>query len=453
MKQWHQSIRPRQWQGQRSLAASPPMVLALGFLALILVGAAALCLPWSRVGPLSFWDALFTATSAVTVTGLGVVDTASHFTYLGQGILLVLIQLGGLGFMTFGVLVLLLLAGRVSFSHQFLVKESLNQTQLSDVMRLVRHLARFVLVAEGAGILLLALCWVPQMGWQKGLWHALFYTVSAFNNAGFALASDSLSQYVASGPVNIIITALFMTGGIGFAVVSELAQKRRFKGLSLHSRVMLLGTLVLSLGGMALLLLIEWHNPATLGGLDTEGKFWAAWFQSVTTRTAGFNTLDMGALLPASVMLMLLLMLIGAGPGSTASGIKVTTFAVLLAATRAFLLRRPQTKLLNRAVPAVLVFKALAVTLLSLMLIFLALFVLCISDSDKHFLDLCFEVVSAFGTVGLSRGITADLSPLGKGVIMVMMFLGRVGPLTLGFLLATPRSHQIRFAEEPVAIG
>ncbi|ROQ18736.1 TrkH family potassium uptake protein [Gallaecimonas pentaromativorans] len=453
MKQWHQTIRPRQWQNQKSLAASPPMVLAGGFFVLILLGAALLLLPWSRVGPLSVGDALFTATSAVTVTGLGVVDTATHFTYLGQGILLLLIQLGGLGFMTFGVLVLLLLAGRVSFSHQFLVKESLNQTQLSDVMRLVRHLARFVLIAEGLGIVLLALCWVPQMGWHKGLWHALFYTISAFNNAGFALSSDSLSQYVDSGPVNLIITALFMTGGIGFAVVSELAQKRSYNRLSLHSRVMLLGTLMLALGGMALFLLIEWHNPATLGHLSTGGKLWAAWFQSVTARTAGFNTIDMSAMTPAAVMLFLLLMLIGAGPGSTASGIKVTTFAVLLAATRAFLLRRPQTKLLNRAVPAVSVFKALAVTLLSLMLIFLAVFVLAISDHDKPFLDLCFEVVSAFGTVGLTRGITPELSATGKAVIMVMMFLGRVGPLTLGFLLATPRVHRVRYAEEPVAIG
>ncbi|WKE64872.1 TrkH family potassium uptake protein [Gallaecimonas kandeliae] len=450
---WRNKTRPRHWRGQRTLAASPPAVLAAGFLALILIGALLLWLPFAGTAPLSFLDALFTATSAVTVTGLGVVDTGTHFTLAGQAVLLVLIQFGGLGFMTFGVLVLLLLAGRVSFSHQFLVRESLNQTQLSDVLRLVRHLARFVVVAEGLGVALLALCWVPQMGWGKGLWHALFYTVSAFNNAGFALDSDSLSHYVDNGAVNLIITILFMTGGIGFAVLSELGQKRRFKGLGLHTRVMLLGTAVLSLGGMALFLLAEWENPATLGHLSLGGKLWAAWFQSVTTRTAGFNTVDMAGLTPASVMLFLLLMLIGAGPGSTASGIKVTTFAVLIAATRAFLMRRPQTKVLNRAVPAVLVFKALAVTLLSLMLIFLALFVLSVSDGDKPFMDLCFEAVSAFGTVGLSRGITPELSELGKGVLMVLMFLGRVGPLTLGFLLATPQTTQIRYAEEPIAIG
>ncbi|WP_115717520.1 TrkH family potassium uptake protein [Gallaecimonas mangrovi] len=453
MKQWHQAIRPRQWQKQKSLGATPPMVLAGGFLALIIMGALLLLLPWSRHGPLSVADAFFTATSAVTVTGLGVVDTASHFSHFGQGVLLVLIQLGGLGFMTFGVLVLLLLAGKVSFSHQFLVKESLNQTQLTDVMRLVRHLARFVIVAEGLGWLLLSLIWVPEMGWSKGIWHALFYTVSAFNNAGFALSSDSLNRYVDSAPVNLVITALFMTGGIGFAVVSELAQKRRYKGLSLHSRVMLWGTLTLAFGGMALFLLIEWNNPETLGNLSIGGKLWASWFQSVSTRTAGFNTIDMSGMRPASVMLFIMLMFIGAGPGSTASGIKVTTFVVLLAATRAFLLRRPQTKVMNRAIPAVSVFKALAVTLLSTMLIFFAIFVLSITDHDKPFLDLCFEVVSAFGTVGLTRGITPELSETGKVLIMVMMFLGRVGPLTLGFLLATPKVHRVRYAEEPVSIG
>ncbi|WP_406664223.1 TrkH family potassium uptake protein [Gallaecimonas sp. GXIMD1310] len=454
MKQWHQRIRPRQWQGRhRTLAMSPPAVLASGFASLILLGAVLLWLPWSLKAPLRFSDALFTATSAVTVTGLSVVDTASHFTLFGQSVLLMLIQLGGLGFMTFGVLVLLLLAGKMSFNQQFLIRESLNQTQLTDVARLLRHLLRFVLLAEGLGVLLLALIWVPQLGWQQGLWQALFYTISAFNNAGFGLAPDSLSASVASGPVNMVISGLFITGGIGFAVVSELAQKRRLTGLSLHTRVMLLGSLLLALLAMLLFALIEWHNPATLGPLDTAGKLWASWFQAVTPRTAGFNTVPISGLMPASVMLMLLLMLIGAGPGSTASGIKVTTFAVLLAATRAFLLRRRQTLLLGRAVPAVLVFKALAVTLLSLMLIFVALFILTISDGHQHFLDLTFEVVSAFGTVGLTRGITPELSDTGRAVIMVLMFLGRLGPLTLGFMLATPRTHNIRYAEESLAIG
>lgn len=265
MKQWSNRTRPRQWRQRHNIAASPPLVLAAGFLLLILLGSLLLLLPICRIGPLSFLDALFTATSAVTVTGLGVVDTSRHFTEIGQGVLLLLIQLGGLGFMTFGVLILLLLSGKVSLSQQFIVKETLNQSELTDVARLLRHLVKFVAIAESTGIVLLSLCWIPDQGFHHGLWNAVFYTISAFNNAGFALSSDSLSQYVGDLPVNIIITLLFITGGIGFAVVSEIAGRRSQtrRQWSLHTRVMLYGSLGLAGAGMIIFLATEWRAKVT----------------------------------------------------------------------------------------------------------------------------------------------------------------------------------------------
>ena len=274
----------------------PPAVLALLYASLIVVGTALLKLPAATVAPLDWGDAAFTATSAVTVTGLIVVDTGSHFTLLGQAIILVLIHLGGLGLMTFAVLVLSGLGLAIGMPHRVFLREDLNQTSIADLLVLVNTILRVVLVCELMGVVLLAFVFVPDLGWGAGLWSALFHTVSAFNNAGFALFPDSLSRWVASPLLNLVVPALFIFGGLGFAVIAELYQTRGWRGLSLHSKLMLSGTLALIAWSVVTFAALEWNNPATLGALDAAGdRLIASWFQGVTTRTAGFNTVEIGA--------------------------------------------------------------------------------------------------------------------------------------------------------------
>lgn len=432
---------------------SPPQLLLLGFALLSALGTLLLLLPIAAHEPLRWHQALFTATSAVTVTGLIVTDT-STLTLFGQIVVLLLIQLGGLGFTTFAALVLLLLGMRMPLQQQKLVRENLNYSSFKDLRRLVLVVIVVALVAEAGGTLLLATTWVPEFGLQAGLWYSLFHAVSAFNNAGFAILPGGLFNEVANPQVNSVMSLLFIIGGLGFAVIAELTQWRGRRRLSLHTKVMLSATLGLTLSAMAALLLLEWNNPATLGGLDSiTARLWAAWFQAVTPRSAGFNTVDISALTAPSTLLTMLLMFIGAGPGSTASGIKVTTFVVLLLVAHAFVRSTAQPAIFGRAVPEQIVLKAVAVAFAGLLLVFTSLLALTITEPGKAFLDLAFEAVSAFGTVGLSRGITDDLSVPGQIVVIITMLLGRAGPISLGYFLATRKSGGTRYAEGQVHIG
>ncbi|QEA39189.1 Ktr system potassium transporter B [Pistricoccus aurantiacus] len=435
------------------LVLSPPEALLLGFVLLCAVGTLLLSLPQASYEPLTWHEALFTATSAVTVTGLVVVDT-SLFTPFGQSVILGLIQVGGLGFMTFAALTMLLLGMRMPIQQRKLIRETFNYTSLAELSQLVRLVILFALLSEALGTGLLALSWVPEYGWEHGLWVSLFHAISAFNNAGFSVWPNSLIDHAHDPLINIVISALFILGGLGFAVVGELYQWRRGKLLSLHTRVTLWATFWLALAGLAAMLILEWRNPATLGGLDSFGaRLQVAWFQAVTPRTAGFNTLDIAELTTPMTQLTMLLMFIGAGAGSTASGIKVTTFVVLLLVARAFLQGNNQPAILGRSIPQVIVIKAVAVALAGMLLIFLCLFVLTWSESDASFLDLAFETVSAFGTVGLSRGITDDLSIPSQLALIVTMLLGRVGPLSLGYFIAASKARGITYARGSVQIG
>ena len=423
------------------------------YAALILVGTILLALPFSAHTPTGWYDALFTAASAVTVTGLVVVDTGSHFTMFGQLIIMVLIQLGGLGLMTFAVLVFALLGLRLPARHQLILSEDLNHTDLGNLMKLVGVIFRLVVVFELIGVCLLAIRFIPEFGWKQGLWQALFHTVSAFNNAGFSLFSDSLSRWVGDPLVNLVVPALFIVGGMGYAVLADLGAKREWQGLTLHSKLMLSGTAGLIVWSMATFAFLEWSNPATLGGLDGAGdRLWASWFQAVTTRTAGFNTIEIGELRDSTALLFITLMVIGGGSTSTAGGIKVTTFVVLLLATVAFLRRREIVSAFERTLPLAQVLKVLALVVISLFVVVTGLFIV-LATNDRNFLDLAFEVASAFGTVGLSRGATADLDPLGRAVIIATMFIGRVGPLALGFFLATRTMPRVRYASSDVYLG
>lgn len=437
----------------RRLRLAPPVALAVLYACCIVIGAVLLKLPVAAHVPVTWGDALFTATSAVTVTGLSVLDTGADFTLFGQWVIVLLIQLGGLGLMTFAVLVLLMLGHSIGIPYRLYLKDDLNSTGLADLLYLVKVIFRVVLLFELLGMVLLMPAFVPEAGWAGGLWQAFFHSVSAFNNAGFSLFPNSLSRWAGNPLVNLVMPGLFIMGGIGYTVITDCYRVRGWRRLSLHSKLMLTGTLFLILFSTLLFAMLEWNNPETLGSLASAGeRLQASWFQATTTRTAGFNTLDTGALRDSTAMLFMSLMFIGAGSTSTAGGIKVTTFIVLVLAALAFFRRRAKLRAFGRSLGPEEVMKVLALTAVSFLTVFLALFIISISYQGD-FLDVAFEAVSAFGTVGLSRGITGDLDTAGRIVIMLLMFVGRVGPLTLGFFLASRVPSRIRYPEGKVSLG
>lgn len=455
MKRWPPYVIPHSHDGHKTASRpfSPPQLLIIAYAGLMLLGTLLLMTPWATTTSISWLQAGFTATSAVTVTGLAVVDTGSQFTLFGQCVILMLIQCGGIGLMTFAILTAMALGLRLGIHHQIIAREALNQTSFKSIVVTVRSIALFALVVEAIGLVLLACFWIPEKGWLQGLYHALFYTISAFNNAGFALAPDSLSGYATHTGIILTITALYIVGGLGYAVVKEILEKRRYHRLSIYSKLILKTTLLLNIVAVMAFFVLERANPATLGAIEGWGnQLLAAWFQGTTPRTAGFNTVDIGALGSATCVLFLLLMFIGGGPNSTASGIKLTTFVVLLAATRSFLKGNLNVTLGRRGLPTDTVTKALAITTIGMMITFIAVFAVSALERAP-LLDIAFEVVSAFGTVGLSRGLTAELSAPSQIIIMAVMFIGRIGPLTLGYVLTRPRKEHVRFPRAELPLG
>jgi trk system potassium uptake protein TrkH len=454
MNRWSPAYRQleRKPKGAKKVQAAPPLILSLSFLAVIIIGTLLLKLPIMTTQPITWVQSLFTATSAVTVTGLVVVDTGSAFTLAGQTVIAILIQLGGLGLMTFAVVTLIALGNKMSFMQQSAVKEAFNQTDMSTLVSTAKAVLLFAFVVESVGFIVLTAFWWQELPPTDAMFHAFFYTISAFNNAGFALSSDSLSAYVASPVVNITITLLFIVGGLGFSVWLELLKKRRWQPLSVYARAMILGTVVINVLAFVLILLIEGDNPATLAGMDSQAALWASWFQAVTPRTAGFNTIDIASLEDATTALMLLLMFIGGGSMSTASGIKLITFIVLLLAAYNYIRRGAVPSLFGKSINAETVSKALALTLISIGITWMAIFLLLITE-DAPFLDIVFEAVSALGTVGLSRGLTGTLSSSGEFIIIALMYIGRLGPLTMAYFIASPRSSRIKYPDARLAIG
>ena len=435
----------------QSFRLPPPALLCVFYIAFIIVGAILLWLPISHNGTIDLGEAVFTSTSAVTVTGLVLSDTGSAFTGFGQGVIAVLIQLGGLGLMTFAVLLLGALGIPVGMPQRLILREDLNQTSLSNLTYLAKIILIIAVVCEGIGALCLAFVFVPQFGWN-GIWQAVFHSVSAFNNAGFALHPDSLSQWVGNPVINIVIPALFILGGLGFIVVGDIYQKRMWRKLTLHSKLMLVGTAVLIVWGTVVFGLLEWTNPRTLGELSIGDRLWASWFQGVTPRTAGFNTINTGGMHDSSTILTMTLMLVGGGSTSTAGGIKVTTLCVLIMATVAFFRRQTTLHMFGRSLGVEEVMKVLALTTISMILVLSAIFLVSISH-DGDFMDLAFEVTSAFGTVGLSRGTTGELDGFGRAVIIFTMFIGRVGPLAIGFFLATRSKPRVKYPAGAIYLG
>jgi trk system potassium uptake protein len=437
----------------RVINLNPSQLLVLVFAVFIFIGTILLKLPFATEDSITWLNALFTATSAMTVTGLAVVDTESAFTLFGEIVIVSLIQLGGLGIMSFAILIYMVLGKKIGIKQRIVVQQALNQTSIGGVILLVRNLFIFSLTIEAIAMLLLAIRWVPQFGWGKGLYYSFFHSISAFNNAGFALWSDSLMGFVGDPIINIVITLLFIIGGIGFTVLADMWRKKRFRKLSLHSKMMIIGTFIINLVAMFIIFILEYHNPNTLGGLNSLGdKLWASYFQAVTPRTAGFNSLDISALQEDTIFLFLILMFIGAGSASTGGGIKLTTFLVILFSVITFLKGKEETVLGKRAISLTIVLRSLAISTIALFLICLGIFIMNITE-EAPFIQVVFEVISAFGTVGLSMGITGSLTAIGKAVIIFVMFAGKLGPLTMAFSLANATESRIKYPREDVLTG
>ncbi|GEN57158.1 ktr system potassium uptake protein B [Halolactibacillus alkaliphilus] len=436
----------------RDKPLSPPQILAFGFITIITLGTVLLMLPISRTVPLSWLDAFFTATSAVTVTGLIVVDTGTAFTTFGQTILMILIQIGGLGFLTFAVMSILFLGKKIRLKERILMQEALNQNSMGGIVRLIRSLFYFAISMELIATALLSIRWIPEYGISKGLFISLFHAVSSFNNAGFSLFNDSLSQYAADPLINIVITLLFVSGGIGFTVIYELMHKKKWRTWTLHTKIMLIGTFLINIFAILSFFILEMNNPHTIGAMPLNEQLWGSFFQGLTPRTAGFNSLDYGDMNNSTLMLTIFLMFIGAGSASTASGIKVTTLIIIILAVFAYLRGRNQVFAFRQRIETEVVIRSLSIIVISFFIVFVAIFMLSVTE-DLPMMAVVFEAFSAFGTVGLSVGITDQLSSIGKPIIMFLMFIGRVGPLTIAFSLARSKPPHISYPKGEIFTG
>lgn len=443
---------------RRRRGLSPAQLIVISFAAAIAVGTTALRLPVAHGDAQIGWvDALFTATSAVCVTGLAVVDTGRDWSAFGQAMVVILVQAGGLGILTVGSVLALVTGRRLGFRHRMNLQTQLNALQVGGVVRLLRRIAVVVLTVELAGALVLYVPFAVVDGWQHGIWQAVFHSVTAFNNAGFSLYPDNLTRFVGDATVNFGVMALIVTGGLGFIVIADLGWRRaelQRRPLTLHTKMALSATAALLAAGTALLLLLEWSNPATMGPLPWPNKVMAALFASVTPRTAGFNTLDYGAMNEASLLVTMLLMFIGGNPGSTAGGIKTVTFFVLVGSAWSLSRGRGDLRVFDRRISVEIAVRAGVIALTSLTVIAGGLTLLALTDDDLGMLPLAFEAFSAFGTVGLSTGITPNLSAPGKLIICLLMFLGRLGPLTMALaLVERPVSQHVQYPTEEVVVG
>ena len=460
--------------------------VCLGFLAVILVGAVGLTQPISIAAgteydlPRLFHIALFSSTSAVCVTGLSVVDVGKHFTVFGQVILLLLAQIGGLGYMTATTVLLLVLRRRLNLRDKIAIQQSLDATGLSGLPALVKSIIATTLVFEVLGALImfptfadasmlpkdanLLPTFIQQGPYTplKALWLSIFYSVSAFNNAGFGLFSDNVMSYVKSTPISLTIAFLIIFGGIGYQFIMEafLAFRSRIGGsqhrrmFSLNFKLVLSTTLFLLIAGTIGFLMTESGNPGTLGPLGPGDRVLAAFFQSVTPRTAGFNTIDVGKMSLTGLVITIALMFIGASPGGTGGGIKTTTFSVLTSCTAAVLRGKEDVLCFQRQIPIALILKAVAVLLGSALTVIVSAICLTLTDPTQNFLGLLYEAVSAFATVGLSVIGTANLSLPGQMVLIPTMYIGRVGVLLLmGALLGDPNPTFVKYPEENLLVG
>ena len=443
---------------------SPAQLLTLHIAGLITLGGILLSLPVSVVPgqAASVLNGFFTSTSAVCVTGLIVVDTPNYWSPFGQVVLMLLIQAGGLGYMTISSLIMVAFGRRISMHERMTLADALNATTMEGLLRFTWTVALLTFAIEGIGALIMGVRFAQDVGWAKGLWFGLFHSVSAFNNAGFALFSDNLMGYRGDLTINLVITTLIIAGGLGFFVLSGLLRlrKKTAVAMSVHTKLVLTVTACLLAGGTLAILALEWTNPKTLAPLGVGEKVLAAYFQAVTPRTAGFNTISIGDMTSPALFLTIILMFIGASPGGTGGGVKTTTFGIVVVALWSTVRGERDTNVFRRRLPQDLVRRAFTLSILAAVGLLFIIGLLLLTE-QHGLLHTSYEAVSAFGTVGLSMGVPGSVLSLsgffgtgGKWLIMFLMFMGRVGPLTLAVALAgLAAPARVRYPEGKVLIG
>lgn len=452
----------------------PSQILVSGFLALILVGTVLLMLPISSQSgeATNFIDALFTATSATCVTGLVVVNTLEHWSLFGKIVILSCIQIGGLGFMSLVSMIFVFMGKKITLKNRLIMQEAFSSNTMAGIVRFTKAVVILTFVVEGIGAFLLSFVFIPEFGFIKGIGYSIFHAISAFCNAGFdVIGPDSLTPYVGNGLVNFTIMGLIIGGGLGFVVwidtynmiktkresAEHFTWKQAFYKLPLHTKLVWMITIILIVVGAVFFFLVEFKNPNTLGALSLKDKVYAALFQSVSPRTAGFNTLPLAELTPASKLMSIILMFIGGSPAGTAGGVKTVTVGVLILCAMSTIKGRENTVVFNRRIPASVINRALTVIMIAITAIFGMLMILTVTE-NAGFLEILFEVVSAFATVGSTLGITASLTIIGKIMIIILMFIGRLGPVTIAVALMVRQRKakekvSIQYPEEKVMVG
>ena len=441
---------------------SPFKILAIGFATVILTGGVLLSLPISSVSGqyTSLLDTIFTATSAVCVTGLVVVDTGTYWSVFGQWIILILIEIGGLGFMALSTIFALLLGKRISLRERLVMQEAYNTFSLQGVISHVRYMLFFTLAVQGGAALILMTQFIPLYGVGTGVYYGIFHAISAFNNAGFDLLGNFTSVTVLNTNKVVLLTlgTLINIGGLGYLVwreiISSIRSKKKLKNFSLHSKVVLTISLTLVLFGSLIFLIFEWNNPATMQGMRFSDKIVNSYFSATTPRTAGFNSISNSEMSPAGKLLTMAYMFIGGSPGSTAGGVKTTTLGIVIFTLISVLKGREDVEVYHKKLSQSTVYRAVAVFLFGISIVIMGVMVLSIAEVGASFEVILYEVLSAFGTVGLTQGITPSLTAVSKVTLTLIMYMGRVGPLTVMLALAGKQNKaNVKYPEGKLLIG
>ena len=452
-------LKQRMRRFVRRMGSNVLALIAGGFALIILLGSVLLALPCAtQTGQgIGWFDGLFTSTSAVCVTGLVVRDTGTTFNLFGQLVLLCLIEVGGLGFMTFATLVFRILGRQISLKERMLIRESLNESGTGGMDSLIRWVAVSAFTVQGMGALVLCIRFIPLYGPLKGAYYSIFHAVSAFCNAGFDLFGNysSLTGFRGDALINLTIMAIIIIGGLGFGVLRNLLDRKKGHYFFLQTRLVLVTYASLLVFGCLFVLIAEWGNPETLGGLPFGEKLLAALFQSVTLRTAGFNTINQQAMYPATKLVSSILMIIGASPASAGGGIKVTTFAVIILAVRMTVRRDNGIVIFRRSIPDDIVRRAQAVAAIAVAIAVTDIIVISLLQPELDFMDLVMECASAMGTVGVSAFGSASLNTVSRIMIIFTMYLGRIGPLTMALALGQKRGSKglVQYPEGNIMIG
>ena len=446
------------WNFKKNIKLKGVQILTLGFILVILIGALILTLPICTTSGEStnFLDAIFTATSAVCVTGLIVVDTGTYWNMFGQTVIMILIEIGGLGFMSFTTLIAIIFGKKITLRERLILQDAMNTFNIQGLVKMVKYVLLFTVSVQFFGALLFSTQFVPEYGLKTGIFYSIFHSVSAFCNAGFDILGEfsSLIPYNSNAVVILVASALIIIGGLGFTVWNELYSTKSIKRISLHAKMVILVTAVLIIGGTILMFVFEHNNPNTMAEMSFVDKIMNSFFASVTPRTAGFNSIPTDGITTAGKFLTIILMFIGGSPGSTAGGIKTTTIGIVFITVLCVIRGREDSEVFKKRFNKDLVYRAFTLIFIGFILVVSVTMLLSYTEKGASFISLLYETVSAFGTAGLTIGLTTKLSTIGKILIIFMMYLGRVGPLTVALSLTKKKVNPgIKYPEGKILIG